>query len=239
MPTEEEYREAYNRIQNNILEIGQDMGLLGTGINFGGFTPQPSGSLGLQDFTTYTAVDQNSDLTITANKIEYDTMRRDADTYVVKDFGADFFDGDFEVHFESEMTACQTQNATYMTTFSVVNSTLDVVIADDRAHWHQLSQANSTRKIIIGSWEDNLTDQRNSSGTTWPLTWFEFSRTGSTLRLKGYDTAQKQNLITNLSIPNVTVTPFRYFYALAARNSDSFPTATQTGYIQNVDFKVP
>lgn len=241
MPTEQEYKEAYDRIQNNVGRIGEDMALLGQGINFGALGgDNQDTSLGLQDFSGYTVADENSDLTVTTNKIEYDTMRRDANTYVVKDFGANFFDGDFEVHFESEMTVCQTQNSTYFTSFTQVNGTFDNPIGDNIGAVHWLSQANSLRRISVASREDGPDiDFRQASGTTWPLTWFEYKRSGTTITLKGYDGADKQNLTTNLSLTGVTVTPYRYFYALAARNSDSFPSASQTGYVQNVDFKAP
>jgi len=44
-----------------------------------------------EDFTTYTDVDEDSDFTITANKITIDTLRRDALSYIRSDKGIDHF----------------------------------------------------------------------------------------------------------------------------------------------------
>lgn len=51
--------------------------------------------MGYEDFTTYTEVDEDSDITVTPSKCDVDTLRRDALSYVRDDNGAAHF-GDIE-----------------------------------------------------------------------------------------------------------------------------------------------
>ena len=48
-----------------------------------------------EDFTTYTESDPNSQITKTTNRVTFTGFQRKDNAYVVKDFGVDFFSGDF------------------------------------------------------------------------------------------------------------------------------------------------
>lgn len=60
--------------------------------------------MSLEDYTTYTEEDPNSDIVVNSStKITVDTMRRDADAWVVKSYGAGFF-GTFNHDFDFLLT---------------------------------------------------------------------------------------------------------------------------------------
>ena len=58
-----------------------------------------------EDFTEYTKVDPDGELTVEANKIHVSDQSYDVDSRVYKDFGEDYFDGDFVHKFELTVTA--------------------------------------------------------------------------------------------------------------------------------------
>jgi len=62
--------------------------------------------MALQNFTTYTEVDSRGEVVVTESKADATLARRSAPgSYIIKDYGVDFFDGDythvFEVYFDS------------------------------------------------------------------------------------------------------------------------------------------
>jgi hypothetical protein len=61
-----------------------------------------------ENLKTFIEVDEDGDLTISPLSASFVTMRRDANTYVFKDYGADYFK-DFDFEFELEITAGDTQ----------------------------------------------------------------------------------------------------------------------------------
>jgi len=54
-----------------------------------------------EDFTTYTQVDDDNKTVVSATTVIATNMRRDGTGYVYKDFGVDYFDGDFTHLFEA------------------------------------------------------------------------------------------------------------------------------------------
>ena len=62
----------------------------------------------VEDFTTYTEVDENADITVTSTKADVSTMRRDALSYVVSDKGAGHF-----TTFEHDFTMWWNVGSTY------------------------------------------------------------------------------------------------------------------------------
>jgi len=53
-----------------------------------------------EDFTTYTEVDENNDITVTSSTVSWTSLSRGDNSYVYKDHGVDHFDGDFTHQFE-------------------------------------------------------------------------------------------------------------------------------------------
>lgn len=61
--------------------------------------------MAVEDFTTYTEVDSDSSLTVIASRIDFDTLSRNEEAYVYKDFGIDYWEGDFEFLMDFEITS--------------------------------------------------------------------------------------------------------------------------------------
>ena len=51
-----------------------------------------------EDYTTYTKVDENGDLTVIASKVDFVTMRLYTDACIYKSMGAGHFDGEFSIY---------------------------------------------------------------------------------------------------------------------------------------------
>lgn len=60
--------------------------------------------MGYEDFTTYTEVDPNNHITVTASKVTFTDLARNEDAYIYKDYGVDHFNGDFTHKFEIAYT---------------------------------------------------------------------------------------------------------------------------------------
>ncbi len=63
-----------------------------------------------ENFTLYTEVDEQSDITVTDYKIEWDSMKRSADSYVAYDKGADYF-YEFEHYLNVKITDVEAGDA--------------------------------------------------------------------------------------------------------------------------------
>jgi hypothetical protein len=77
-----------------------------------------------ENFLTYSVTDENSDFTISQNKVTWSSLRRDADSWVVLDKGAGYFSGDFTHDFEFMVTASSGTDGTNI--YSVTNNTGDL-----------------------------------------------------------------------------------------------------------------
>ena len=58
-----------------------------------------------EDFTTYTKVDPNSRITVTASKVSFAGLASNESAYVYKDKGANYFAGNFTHKFDCKFTA--------------------------------------------------------------------------------------------------------------------------------------
>lgn len=90
---------------------------------------------GYEDWTdpAYIEVDLDGELVVAANQITFTAMDKQGnDTYVYKDFGANYFAADFEFQFELNVTAASAAAA--MIGFCGISNTLDDARAWDNAN---------------------------------------------------------------------------------------------------------
>jgi hypothetical protein len=187
-----------------------------------------------EDFTTYTEVDPNSHISVSANNVNH-LHYRDEDAYVYEDFGAGYF-GDFEhlvvVNFTSG------QNASYSWTWMLANAVDDV---------KGLTSASEKFVGLRGNWWDgtldvltlwyydgsnNHTDSYDASpNTPYYLT---IERSNTTLTCKIYSDAERSNLLDTLAL-DVTSDAFRYVFVCNTENTGS----SAGGYtdIDNLDLQ--
>ena len=187
-----------------------------------------------ENLTTYTEVDSGADITVSASAAQFDTMRRDAVSYVYKDFGAGYF-SNFDIDFEFEITSVSGNSG--VTVLCAVSNTIGTLqdFIDNTDGIDALAFSNT------GNLEILLTDRSNSNedsyidgGTSSNLLYCTMQRIGTTTTLRIYSDSGRTTLVDTLSITCETETK-RYFYALISRDSASAATDTQTGYTQNFE----
>jgi hypothetical protein len=184
------------------------------------------------DLTTFTKVDSDSDFTVTTPKVIFDTMRRDAVSYLYDDFGAGHF-GDFDIDFELKIDACDTQgNALVCAVSNTATATFaDIQAANDGIVVWAYSSASALR-IYLSDYNTDNSDFYTDGGTSSNLLYCSFKRSSTTANLYIYSNAARTSLIDTLAVTCETGTK-RYFYAVASRDIGSDPSDTITGYTQN------
>ena len=184
-----------------------------------------------EDFTTFTEVDEQDDITITDEvTITVSSMRRDADSYVYKDYGADHF-GDFSHSVKSVISA----NTAGMFSFWGAANTIDDfdgldATEDGIASYHN-ELITSTEIITI---EDLVNDSTDSTGDINLGTWYmTISRSGTTLTNEIYSDEAKTTLVDTIAVTCGTTT-FRYLYAVIGKGS-GVSASNATGTVEDLD----
>jgi hypothetical protein len=185
-----------------------------------------------EDLMLYTEVDEDSDIIITNTRAAFDTMRQDANSYVYKDFGVDYF-GDFEVKFEAEITQSNTVvpqvvlcafSNTIGSKQTMVDATDGLIVSID----YNSSAGNITTAIkCLG---ENDWDTFVEGGSTTPLRYYTFKRSGTVLTLDIYSDPNRLILVDAMSC-TCEIENKRYFTALAGQGVGS--GAAMSGYTQN------
>ena len=193
------------------------------------------------DFTEFTVVDQNSDFTITQHKIDVDTMRRDAVSYIYKDYGVDAIDN-FELQFEAEVTVSGLYgNMTFACISNTIGTRQDQINANDGITIQTYGDGGDTDKTEVQIQDDNLSNSdlyNPGLGSYLPLWYYTWIRSGTTLVLNVFSDSDRSVLVDTLIITCVS-TPFRYLHAVTSRENASSGANTVTGYVQNMQLFLP
>ena len=190
----------------------------------------------LEDYTDgYSISDPNSDLTVSANRIEVDTMRRDANTYVCKDFGAAYFKN-WTINFDWQVNA----SADWVELWAVGVSN----IGND--NWYMCrNDIFCVGAFYSPDWNHLMIYLHRShpyGGVYWLLGfdynthyWCVFKRYGNALWIEFYTDAERTVLDYNLSTSCWQEEDWsgRYLYAQQGQGVASFGANTITGFIQN------
>ena len=189
------------------------------------------------DFTTFTEVDPSSDLTVTTNTIVADTMRRDVSAGVYKDFGENFFSGDFtfewDFNFQGEVGsygACSIFALTPVFALTrdnrdTSNTGIDVYISIN---------TGDVIQTFLRDWVTDSADQTDTAYTVPQRFWYTLTRVSSTITLKIYTDANRSVLYDTLSISNGAAPAYRYLYPLSSFDSSFAPTDLLTGTISDL-----
>ena len=114
---------------------------------------------------TFTEVDSDGDITVTVPNLNFSTMRRDANSYVYKDFGAGYF-GNFDIDFEVEITGGSGQGLAGLVTVSNTAGTVqDHILANDGIYTFAY-QNDSDLRIYLGCRNTDGQDFYTDGGTT-------------------------------------------------------------------------
>jgi len=187
--------------------------------------------IALEDLLTYTLVDEDGDYTITKYKCVFDTVQREANSYLVYDFGADYF-GNFEVDFEVKVTASDDQA---VHTFFGISNTLgtfqDIIDAGDGLTFYGYGNGGSFRFTVRDDFTP-IQDNYVIGGVSTDLIYCTVYRIGTTLTAKLYSDSDRQTLLDTLSVTCETGKK-RYLYANISRGLTPPDTIVMSGYTQN------
>ena len=188
-----------------------------------------------EDFTTYTEVDPNSDITVTSSKLDVDTMRRDALSYVRKDKGSGHFE-DFEHLVTIPLTSVSADHMG-LGHWVIANSSDTHVQRDDNNDGLSITSyrwPTATYRIFL---KDHTNDGEDfyvtSINTTYYLT---IERSSTTCTCKIYSDVSRETLLDTLTITCGTGT-YQYIYGISSRENPSSGSRTATGYTENLDLQ--
>jgi len=172
-----------------------------------------------EDFTTYTEVDEDNDITVSQNQITVDTMRRDAASYVHKDFGSGAF-GDFEIQFEATCSAVSGNGASVVV-LGLTNSgfTHEDALQNNEGilvYFYYSSYLSPTDQVVALMRGSDQTQDLYYFSSIPSTFYFTLTRSGSTVDLKIYSDAARTNLLDTLTVSDGTV--YRYLSPLMSRD---------------------
>ena len=196
-----------------------------------------------EDFTTYTEVDEDGDITITALKVDWVTMRRDAETYVYKDFNPNYF-GDFEFQYElniSDVEAGDSSSASIMgISLTNVTGVMDDLqggsilsvsfqqnkAVDDEYGFYIRQFDGGVSQFLVGN---GLDFHDVSEGEIYST----FSRVGTNVTLWMYSDSARTTLLYKYSWNFAVLDTYRYFQ-ISNWGRDIDAANHFTGYVENV-----
>ncbi len=201
------------------------------GIN-GSVPPDPT-----EDFTTYTETDSDGDLTVTASKIDIDTMLGNAVSHVVKDKGAGHF-GDFE-HLEKVVITSVTNSSARRT--HIYHSLSNI----GNPTWGNLDTADEGLcvycyiwvgwpRVVIRDFFDNAEDIYSGAGECPQTYYLTIERNGTTATCKVYSDADRTNLLDTVTITCQTTT---YQYISALGSGGYYENESVTGSNEALDLQ--
>lgn len=211
-----------------------------------GFTPdigayEVQSNYNCTDYTSgWVETDEDSDITITSETITVDTIRRDAVSYVRKDYGAGYFGTSF-THYGYVNASAFSGGAGAFAYWAVSQAPLDSIAAMVAANdgiilrWSVSVGQTSTSLVIIDYDTDNSDPLAFSVSPYLPgEVWFKVTRDGSTLDVDLYSDSGYSTLIPNgdLQITISESDTFRYLYgAIGAGTEDAYAASTVTAQV--------
>lgn len=176
--------------------------------------------MALEDFTTYTEVDPDTCLTVTANKIAAVDLDGDFDTYVYADKGASHFGATFDHDFKFTTGAHSAQ--AWAIVWAVSNS------VDDALNWYSDQDEAlvcwlgvDADRIILWNMEDRSSDYWDL-GSDWAGIPYYLSanRTSeTTMSIRIYSDSGRTTLIDTISVSVTSGRRYRYVFGLNSRNA--------------------
>jgi len=186
-----------------------------------------------EDFTTYTEVDEDGDITKIASKVSWTNITRSDESYVYKDHGIGHF-GDIDHDFEMKMISCDDAGRT---AHWVLSNEIDDFYHTLNNNLPGLAVRTEQTGSVYMARIYNLGDGANDTGNILVNTLYycTVTRVDTTLVLKIYSDAPRSVLVDTLTV-TCTDTTLRYLYPCSAWN-DSSAGENHAGFTQNLDLK--
>lgn len=193
--------------------------------------------MALEDFTTYTEVDPRGEITVTNDTVSWSNAYS-VNYYVYKDFGTDFFSGDFE----HKMTIWYNRGSNswepnFQWALSNNIGVFGSLQTDDFCAGLRNYGTNSSKFhfSIVGRSEIFISVSNN---TVYYVTIKRDESIGTNGRLYVYlySDSARQNLVNSAHLDITTKKKFRYYYPLMSE--DSGTSYYQSGYTKDVDLGI-
>jgi hypothetical protein len=198
-----------------------------------------------ENYTTFTEIDEDGDITVLDYDITFDTMRRDAISRVQYDYGVDYFN-EFQHEVDVNITDVEAGDVSDRSSpmvWCVANALgqyVGVVSASDSISvWiNQVGSTDDKYQLQI-TWREGGVLQDQSIGIVRNVNdeiYLVVNRTDNDFWLKVYSDSLRSVLNETLTIDNISTTKFRYFYGLMNVGSGNDPADHASGTISNLWF---
>ena len=233
--TNEDYVQSKTSVINNAT---LDCMELNTTAGTGGFL--------YENFTEYTVVDEDSDFTIIDRQITWSSLRRDATSWVVYDFGVDYF-GDFQINFTLQFTDIEAGDVQARDINCVIflsdfpGTFADQLVGGDMLTVMPRQITNLDDKFIyqIKQIENGVNTVTEMDATQYGLVkhYCIFERVGTTITIRVYSDEARTNLIDTVTAEGESG-GYRYFSGLVGYETvTGDPADHSSGLIANVSFR--
>ena len=188
------------------------------------------------DYTTFTEVDEDSDITVTSNVITYSTMRRDASSGVYRDDGADAYSGDFE--FQWKWSWNQSSGAgSYVTMFALTEDFYLTKIDKDSGNDGLTVSYSHSNGFYLDDLKGNDSAVKSIVSGPPGTRWLTLTRVGLTCTLYVWMDENRTNpdVGSPISIDHPsTQYSYRWLYAMTSLGSSSSGDRTQSGTVEDL-----
>ena len=186
------------------------------------------------EFTTYTEVDPNGDITINSDTlITVDTMRRDVVAGVYKDYGAGRFTGDFEFQWHWLCNASNGANA-MSAIFSLSEGYYLTKTDKENANDGLVVTYKAGGGIAIADYENDSTDSYSIVSGPPKERWFTLTRSGTTVQLFIYLDSGRTSLQDTLTISQSSAHAYRYLYPVTSVELGTYGTSTINSIVSDL-----
>jgi hypothetical protein len=197
-----------------------------------------------QNFTEYVEVDSDLDITVYDRNVSWDSMRRDAISWVVFDFGVDYF-GDFSVDFTLDFSNIEAGDVSNRHIMPIIYFSNTIGTFADTGLGDLLvilpRQVGATddiyrydvRQVTGGVLQFTIVDVTDYA---MPRHYGTFGRVGNVVTLRIYTDEARTNLIETLSDTGDN-TAYRYFHVFGSYDSVGDGGDHSTGVIEDVYFE--
>lgn len=197
--------------------------------------------MAFENFTTYTEFDEKGSVSVAANRIDIDTLTRDEIARVFKDFGVDFFDGDFEhrTHYNMSFVGNPASVVFHWQLANVVKDGFAMQSAND----DYLALRFLGQNIRLVEF-DNSTLYEDIFAISLDTDYYtriirdESIGTYGTLSCLIYSDAERTTLVDTLSVTlHTSKKDFRYLYAVNTLDTGSVEPGI-TAFFENYDLQL-
>lgn len=197
--------------------------------------------MAIEDFTTFTEVDPNSKITVTASRVTWAALHRDEDAYVYKDKTAGYFAGNFEHQFTLRITGMTNQGIAINGVWALTNLLDDLTgIEVASGDYLVLQIADKTRQINFAEFNGGTYYACSayvlSDDTSYYLTIKRDETVGTygALYCYIYSDVTRATLLDTLSLSLHDKIDFRYIHAVISRDANDNTTNT-SGYTEALE----